>query len=68
MVSFPGPYQASLQCCNKRWAEPGNEADNISELEWFSVKNLITTKCKVQSLTNINQSLMCSVNTHIYVK
>ena len=55
IVLFPGPHQASLECCKKRWVGPGNEADNTNELEYCFGKSVITTKCKVQSHANLNQ-------------
>ena len=67
IVSFPGPHQASLQCCNKRWAGTGNEAGNINELEgfFFWKKNIITPKCNVQSLTKL-KAVTCGVNKYTF--
>ena len=41
IVPFPGPYQASLQCCKKKVGGHGNEADNINEFKYFFEKSLI---------------------------
>ena len=40
IVSFRGPHQAGLQCCNNSWVGSGNETDNISELECFFGKKI----------------------------